>query len=87
MAIVTAIASFVFLLAMVSLSGCENTGVSGTVSYSSHFGGYPMYYDPWHRNHNLIVVPPSKPKRPNKANNRRSYQPESYIVRDVIKTN
>lgn len=49
------------------LSGCANTGVSGSVHYGT--GWYhPMYHDHWHSSPDIIIVPPPKerPERPNR---------------------
>lgn len=75
--------SLALLLAGFSLSGCENTSVSGSVSYGMGIGyGYPMYYGQRGYNHTGIVVvrPPNKGKprpkpmprpKPQPRNNRR----------------
>jgi hypothetical protein len=51
------------------LSACENTHVSGSVSYGVGYGygygGYPMYYGSGYRNHtNIIVNRPPAHTRP-----------------------
>ncbi len=54
------------LFSGLSLTGCENTSVSGSVSYGMGVGyGYPMYYGPRGRNHtDIIIVNPPKIERP-----------------------
>lgn len=65
--ILTALA---FLFTGFTLSGCENTTVSGSVSYGMGMGyGYPMYYGGGYRHTNVTVVRPprnriSAPSRP-----------------------
>jgi len=56
----------VLLLSGLTLSGCENTSVSGSVSYGMGMGyGYPMYYGHHHHHHpDVIVVRPPKKDRP-----------------------
>jgi hypothetical protein len=56
---------FIGLVSGLILSGCENTGVSGSVHYSTGYG-YPWYYDPWHRDGDIIIVNPPghSPERP-----------------------
>ncbi len=71
------ISAVAVVLTTVSLSGCESTSVSGSIHYSSHFGGYPTYYDPWHRNNNIIVVPP-KPNRPGKPSIKPPTRPKPH---------
>jgi len=47
-----------------TLSGCENTSVSGSVSYGMGYG-YPMYYGHGgHRHTDIIVVKPPRKERP-----------------------
>ena len=49
-----------------TLSACENTSVSGSISYGMGMGyGYPMYYGPRGYNSNIIVVAPPRTGRPN----------------------
>ena len=59
-----------FLFTGLTLSGCENTSVSGSMSYGMGVGyGYPMYYGPRGHHHTDIVVvkPPRKERsRPSK---------------------
>jgi hypothetical protein len=52
-------------------SGCENTQVSGSVSYGMGYGaGYPMYYgNSYHRHTSVVVVRPTSNNR-SRANNR-----------------
>lgn len=52
------------LLTGMTLSGCENTTVSGSVSYGMGMGyGYPMYYGSRGYSHTSIRVarPPMRP--------------------------
>lgn len=70
----TLISLFVILMSMM-LSGCENTQVSGSMSYGMSTGyGYPMYYGSGHRHHHsdvIVVKPPRKDRaRPNKPRTR-----------------
>lgn len=60
------------IIATSSLSGCESSGVSTSVSYSMGYGtGYPMYYGSGYHNHNTIIVrPPKKRERPSKPKTR-----------------
>lgn len=57
-----------------TLSSCENTQVSGSVSYSMGMGyGYPMYYGPRGYSHtNVVVVKPPRRNRPSPSNTRPS---------------
>ena len=58
----------VVLLLSTTLGGCENTNVSGSVSYGMGMGpGYPMYYGHggYHRTDVIVVRPPRK-ERPNR---------------------
>jgi len=68
--------SLVLMLTAMTLSGCENTSVSGSVSYGMGAGyGYPMYYGGgYHRHSDIIVVkPPRKERsRPSKPRTRPS---------------
>ncbi len=55
------------ILAGLLLSSCASDGVTGSVSYSAHYGsswGSPMYYGHWHDSPDIIVVPPPKRDRP-----------------------
>ncbi len=56
------------LFAGLTLSGCENTSVSGSVGYGypMYYGhGYPMYYGHGGHHHtDIIVVKPPKKERP-----------------------
>jgi hypothetical protein len=56
--------STLFITSM-TLSGCENTQVSGSVSYGmSMGGGYPMYYGSGYpRRSTVVVVKPSRQHR------------------------
>ncbi|KGJ94344.1 hypothetical protein [Colwellia psychrerythraea] len=47
------------------LTACENTHVSGSVSYGMGYGaGYPMYYgNSYHRHSNVVVVKPARKSR------------------------
>jgi len=49
----------------ITLSGCENTQVSGSMSYGmSMGGGYPMYYGSGYpRRSTVVVVKPSRKHR------------------------
>jgi len=62
--------SLVLMLTGMTLSGCENTSVSGSVSYGMGMGyGYPMYYGGGyhHRSDVIVVRPPRKERsRPSK---------------------
>lgn len=60
--------SLTLLLTGLALSGCENTSVSGSVSYGMGMGyGYPMYYGHGgHRHTDIIVVKPPRKERPSK---------------------
>lgn len=68
----------IFLLALcistlaLFTSGCENTNVSGSMSYSMGMGyGYPMYYGPrGHHHTNVVVVKP--PRNRSRSKNTRS---------------
>lgn len=52
----------------IGISGCENTQVSGSVSYGVGYGagyGYPMYYGAGYpRYNNVTVVRPPRNTRP-----------------------
>ncbi|MBL0710541.1 MAG: hypothetical protein JJV99_05960 [Colwellia sp.] len=66
--------------ACLTLSSCENTSVSGSVSYGMGMGyGYPMYYGNGYRRHSGVVVarPPihNRP-RPNRPSNLRPSRPQ-----------
>lgn len=52
--------SFTIILTSLVLSACENTHVSGSVSYGMSMGpGYPMYYGAgYHRSPVVVVRPP-----------------------------
>jgi hypothetical protein len=58
-----------FLFTGFTLSGCENTTVSGSVSYGTGMGyGYPMYYGGGYRHTSVTVIRPprnniSRPRR------------------------
>lgn len=54
------------LLTGLTLSGCENATVSGSVSYGMGMGyGYPMYYGRGGYHHtDIIVVKPPRNQRP-----------------------
>ncbi len=60
----TFIALSIFL-AGITLSGCENTHVSGSMSYGmSMGGGYPMYYGAGYPRHtSVVVVRPTRQRR------------------------
>ena len=48
-----------------TLSGCENTTVSGSVSYGVGMGyGYPMYYGGGYRHTNVTVIRPPRNRPP-----------------------
>jgi|TARA_B110000116_G_scaffold201068_1_gene175997 hypothetical protein len=53
------------VLATFFITGCENTQVSGSVSYGMGYGsGYPMYYgNNYHRHTNVVVVRPARNNR------------------------
>ena len=57
--------SFSILLTGITLTGCENTQVSGSMSYGmSMGGGYPMYYvSGCPRRSTVVVVRPSRQHR------------------------
>jgi hypothetical protein len=64
------IKTFLFTLCIGALSlfsaGCENTTVSGSMSYSTGMGyGYPMYYGPARYSHSSMIVvrPPMNRRR------------------------
>ena len=52
------------------ITSCENTHVSGSVSYGMGYGaGYPMYYgNGYHRHSNIVVVKPSRNNRSRPSN-------------------
>ncbi len=60
--------STIFIITVSTLSGCENTSVSGSVSYGMGVGyGYPMYYGGGHHHHtDVVVVRPPRKNRPSK---------------------
>ncbi len=62
----TALLSSTILLTSLAMTGCENTSVSGSVSYGMGMGyGYPMYYGHGgHRHTDIIVVKPPRKNRP-----------------------
>ncbi|PCI58407.1 MAG: hypothetical protein COB45_00605 [Gammaproteobacteria bacterium] len=61
------------LLTGLSLSGCENTSVSGSVSYGVGMGyGYPMYYGGGYRHTNITVVRPPRNRRSGASRPRRN---------------
>ena len=66
------------ITATLLISACENTHVSGSVSYGMGYGsgyGYPMYYGNSRYNHNtIVVVKPTRNNgsRPSKARSRPS---------------
>ena len=57
------------VLATFFITGCENTQVSGSVSYGMGYGsgygsGYPMYYgNNYNRHTNVVVVRPARNNR------------------------
>lgn len=53
------------LIATLFITACENTHVSGSVSYGMGYGaGYPMYYgNGYHRHSNIVVVKPTNRNR------------------------
>ena len=59
--------TFIIVIAALSITACENTHVSGSVSYGMGYGsgyGYPMYYGNSYRSHsNIVVVRPTKNSR------------------------
>ncbi len=60
----TALLSSTILLTSLAMTGCENTSVSGSVSYGMGYG-YLMYYDHGgHRHTDIIVVKPPRKNRP-----------------------
>ena len=67
---------FIIVIAALSSTACENTHVSGSVSYGMGYGsgyGYPMYYGNGYRSHsNIGVVRPTKNSRirPSRAKRR-----------------
>jgi len=65
---------FVALLLSSVLTGCENTSVSGSISYGVGMGaGYPMYYGHGgYRHANVVVVQPPKRTRPSAPKTRPS---------------
>lgn len=57
--------SSLLFIAGFALSGCENTSVSGSVSYGMGMGyGYPMYYGGGYNHSNVVVVRPPRHNRP-----------------------
>jgi len=60
------LSSSTILFLCLTMSGCENTSVSGSVSYGMGMGaGYPMYYGPrGHHHTNIVVVKPPRRERP-----------------------
>lgn len=68
--------TFIIVIAALSITACENTHVSGSVSYGMGYGsgyGYPMYYGNSYRSHsNIVVVRPTKNSRtrPSRAKRR-----------------
>ncbi|KGJ90969.1 hypothetical protein [Colwellia psychrerythraea] len=67
---ITFIALSVFL-AGITLSGCENTHVSGSMSYGMGMGGgYPMYYGAGYPRHTSVVV--VRPPRQHRSRSRPS---------------
>ncbi len=54
------------LLTGITLTGCENTQVSGSMSYGMGIGGgYPMYYGSGYHHRSTVVV--VKPPRKNRS--------------------
>ena len=76
----TLLLTFIIVIAALSITACENTHVSGSVSYGMGYGsgygsgyGYPMYYGNSYRSHsNIVVVRPTKNSRtrPSRAKRR-----------------
>ncbi len=59
------------------LTSCENTHVSGSMSYGMGYGaGYPMYYGNGYHSHNSIVV-----VKPHRNNRSRPSKPQSRPAR------
>ncbi|PKI13190.1 hypothetical protein [Colwellia sp. 12G3] len=52
------------------ISSCENTQVSGSVSYGMGYGaGYPMYYgNSYHSHSSIVVVKPTRHNRSRPSN-------------------
>ncbi|PKG85221.1 hypothetical protein CXF85_06405 [Colwellia sp. 75C3] len=52
------------------ITSCENTHVSGSVSYGMGYGtGYPMYYgNSYHRHSSVVVVKPARKHRSRPSN-------------------
>jgi len=66
--LVTAIVIMTSLL----ITSCENTQVSGSVSYGMGYGGgYPMYYGNGYRHSSVVVVRPPRNNRPRPSPRRR----------------
>jgi len=64
--------SMILFVTAFALSGCENTSVSGSVSYGMGMGyGYPMYYGGGHRHSGVVVVRPPRQNRPRPSRPRR----------------
>ena len=55
------------------LTACENTHVSGSMSYGMGYGaGYPMYYgNGYHRHTNVVVVKPARNNRSRPSRSKR----------------
>lgn len=61
----TILLTFAVVFTTLLLTACENTHVSGSVSYGMGYGtGYPMYYgNGYHRHTNVVVVKPARNNR------------------------
>jgi hypothetical protein len=65
--------SSILFIAAFTFSGCENTSVSGSVSYGMGMGyGYPMYYGGGYHHSNVVVVRPPRMNRPSQPRTRPS---------------
>ena len=61
----TLVVTSIVVLGSLLLTACENTHVSGSMSYGMGYGaGYPMYYgNSYHRHTNVVVVKPARNNR------------------------
>jgi len=61
----TLLLTIAVILGTFLVSACENTHVSGSMSYGMGYGaGYPMYYgNGYHRHTNVVVVKPARKSR------------------------
>jgi hypothetical protein len=61
----TLLLTSILVITTLFITGCENTQVSGSVSYGMGYGaGYPMYYgNNYHRHTSVVVVRPARNNR------------------------